>query len=316
MSVEQKWRSLDRAMTQKIMRDEITISASDGFPLIKFFNPHIPNDELDALIAKAKDTSTLLKLEDFPDGVPLFHSRSPSKGIGSFYAQLKAATVKNIYLHQASALFHYFEEFPQAQTGRDVHITDDPQASHIMQGFPLATRNFNPRHLIFETGIMNRSRWFCCLHMAGLLKDRFKVEREEEIARAMGGNLGIIVSEQQEEADGVEDAGVMGSIATGVFMGSQQSQSSAPFTYAEAEQEMRTSCMRVHTPHTCIFYDPKNLEAISGWIGDTRKQLSSPAAREAVKSSFNATIESFLPIYAGVVTSPSPVKRRRVGVNV
>lgn len=314
MADELKWRSLSRETVQTALKNEITIK-SGNYYLIKFFNQHITEAVLDELISKANNRSRNLIIDDFPIDVPLFHTRSPAKGGKSFYGQMKVGGLNGIYVHHVSALFNFFEgeEGKTAKTGAEVPVRNEPQASHLLQGYPLASRDFNPRNVVFEAGIVNRSRWFCNLLMAGLLKDRFKLDaNEEEMALAMGGSQNLPCFGELEEAEDLDETGAFATIAAGFAMASQQTEQPKPWTYAEAHDELHKSCRLVHGDYPCRFYDPSNLSPASAWCGDSRKNLATPQQREDAAQLISDAIKSFLPAYSAILKSPSPLKRRRV----
>lgn len=107
-------------------------------------------------------SSAVLKLSHFPD-CPIFSGRAAA---GNGYVQFKnvASVYKPaVYLHRAAACFRAYEEYPDIKTPVDLEKwVGTKEASHLMV-LPKyhSKRNFNPRLVVFEHDMFNKSRHFC-----------------------------------------------------------------------------------------------------------------------------------------------------------
>lgn len=123
--------------------------------------------EWEALKAKCQlqlnnSSSVVLKLADFPD-CPIFNGRAPAN---NGYVQLKKALGiltgnTSAYMHRIAAQFHCYEA---GMTEEQIRAMDEDEweASHLFCTLPYhSRRNFNPKHVILEQAVYNKSRHFC-----------------------------------------------------------------------------------------------------------------------------------------------------------
>ena len=112
-------------------------------------------------------------------------------------------------------MINYCSTHPDVSDGDDIiREIEDAQASHIFQGFPTAARDINPRFVVLENGIVNRSRWFCNLNLAGRLRTFYglTVEQSEAFAPVVASQP---LDDTADYADDLHDLGAGAADAIG-----------------------------------------------------------------------------------------------------
>lgn len=309
-------KSVDSLIKQALLNS--VGKADSPYYLLHWYNPHLSPNVVNRLIRDAQ-RSIPIPASSWPDDAPVFHTYSPAKGQG-FYAQLKkfqqgGVDVGNVYIHQVGALQNAFwaDEEIAATEGRAVASTgedivklwniSDPQASHVFQGFPSAARDMNPKNLRLESGIVNRSRWFCCLRLAAQLRAVFKH------LTATASQLAVEVIapsqiSQQDEPD--EDDSLPHPEAAAAVLFTNQSLADEPELFAAAVASLQPACSDVHSP-CCKFWNYSKLGEIpvqSMLCGDSRKLLGTHDKRVAALASLQQQVENVIATYAATVFTP------------
>lgn len=87
----------------------------------------------------------------FPERKPVFSPYARTKAKGS-YSQVRIDTFgkRKVYIHRVAAVWKH-----------GAPARDDYEASHTLGGYQGCERDFNPNNLVWESGRVNKTRWFC-----------------------------------------------------------------------------------------------------------------------------------------------------------
>lgn len=272
------------------------------YRLIDFFNTHLSQQQRDRLFSAAMNGQ--IGKDDWPGNLPVFHSYRPSKQTG-FYAQVgKTDPDGPFYIHQVAALQNTFWKQPTATDGHmavQLLSISNPEASHIVTGYGTAARDINPRNLVLESGLVNRSRITCSLALAGYLKKLFRISQE-------AAELSFTPVEPEPEAEEAEEA--EGGLVAASMAFTSEMLLEQPQVFEQAVKTVTSGCnlLSVHEP-CCLFWDwgKSAPPAVSAWVGDSRK-LDTAVARNAALASISEAVENSLATYADSVFTPPTAK--------
>lgn len=313
------WANCDVADAKFVLATVVTFRNKAGDSLTRFYNPHLSDAEWNTLhsaaaahLAYLQDKKNLpfadFTLDPWPIDKPVFHPYVPAKSDG-FYGQYKHLKhAGNVYIHQMSALINYCSSNPDVTDGDTItQLVEDAQASHIYQGFPTAARDINPRYVVFENGVVNRSRWYCNLALAGNLRQHFGLSIDQSEAYAP-----IVASQPLDPtADYADDYNELGSgvgYALGVVMGTELRFDS----YSSAIKAVQSCCEHVHNP-PCKFWDygqfPEIPKVSALCVASTK--VGNRALMDAAKAGLEADVSNLIERYAALVPTPPVFKKRR-----
>lgn len=252
------------------------------------------------------------------------------------YCQTKDKPRK--YVHAMSACLRWFWDNPQA-TSTD-EIPEGYQASHQIQGFASAGRDFNPNNVVMESEYMNKSRYFCCLHMAGCLRRFYGLAPSSDEALAIAStpvrrlaeppydadpDFVVTYSQADDEAiafdEGLQQAaqqvvaGPGGVAASLTPSKSPIARRIASGSFKNALLACQGTCLNVHGNRLCKFWNYEEwgeVPPISYWKGDQRGLKSASDVDNAAKACKGKAKDLLLAL-APAMSTPPTAKAGRPG---
>lgn len=192
------------------------------------------------------------------------------------------------------------------------------QASHLLEGYGLYGRDINPHNVVFESGLSNKSRWFCSQHLVQRLTAKLGEIDHAKIGEALSPipnkakfetSLARSPAEAADEAPAalasakeiVNSFSQPGFGEAGPSQQPSQQPSQGSQIWASCVTEVHEICQRVHNP-PCRFWDYAEWGAFpleAAWVGNSNT-LAKAEGREAARLSVNELVDDFIRKRAGL----------------
>jgi hypothetical protein len=171
----------------------------------------------------------------------------------------------------------------------------------LVEGYALSTRDFNPNNVVLESGLVNKTRWFCSQHLVNRLRLAVGDPERDLVAEA------VLVPPQSQAESNQTPARSLASASPAVLnavaaarefdpaLGAHGQDSPTTRAWAGCVAEVANICSRVHNPQ-CRFWDYPRWGAFpiaAAYVGDSRG-LSTPEGRQAAIASVNQEVTDYI----------------------